>query len=74
MDMLFADKEQAKIFLEEIEEEMRRLQMKKGPPPPVQEAGKRIYWEGYLTKQGNSVKTWRKRWFILKNNLLKYYR
>lgn len=30
--------------------------------------------EGYLTKQGRIVKSWRVRWFILRNQYLSYYR
>nr|DBA28832.1 TPA: hypothetical protein GDO54_009125 [Pyxicephalus adspersus] len=30
--------------------------------------------EGYLTKQGGRVKTWKTRWFILSRNELKYYK
>ncbi len=34
----------------------------------------RLYKEGWLTKQGNSVKSWKKRWFVLKEDCLYYYR
>jgi len=37
-------------------------------------AGKRLYKEGYLIKQGTKVKNWRKRWFVLKNDTLTYYK
>lgn len=30
--------------------------------------------EGYLTKQGGRVKTWKTRWFILHRNELKYFK
>lgn len=30
--------------------------------------------EGYLTKLGGFVKTWRVRWFVLRNNYLSYYK
>eukprot|EP01102_Stenamoeba_stenopodia_P014119 TRINITY_DN465_c0_g1_i1.p1 TRINITY_DN465_c0_g1~~TRINITY_DN465_c0_g1_i1.p1 ORF type:complete len:231 (+),score=50.13 TRINITY_DN465_c0_g1_i1:51-743(+) len=30
--------------------------------------------DGYLTKQGGLVKSWKKRWFILKNNFLYYFK
>ena len=30
--------------------------------------------EGYLTKQGKIRKSWRVRWFVLRNNTLSYYR
>eukprot|EP00002_Diphylleia_rotans_P002582 TRINITY_DN11630_c0_g1_i2.p1 TRINITY_DN11630_c0_g1~~TRINITY_DN11630_c0_g1_i2.p1 ORF type:complete len:407 (-),score=70.73 TRINITY_DN11630_c0_g1_i2:356-1531(-) len=30
--------------------------------------------EGYLLKQGGSIKTWKKRWFILKGNYLFYFK
>ncbi|XP_004347791.2 hypothetical protein CAOG_03966 [Capsaspora owczarzaki ATCC 30864] len=33
-----------------------------------------IVHEGYLTKQGGSVKTWKKRWFVLRGNAILYYR
>jgi hypothetical protein len=29
---------------------------------------------GYLTKQGGFVRSWKKRWFILKNNFLYYFK
>jgi len=29
---------------------------------------------GYLTKQGKTVKNWRRRWVVLKNNQLSYYK
>ncbi|GAB6021120.1 hypothetical protein CHUAL_003752 [Chamberlinius hualienensis] len=29
---------------------------------------------GYLTKLGGKLKTWRKRWFVLKNGVLSYYK
>jgi len=29
---------------------------------------------GWLTKQGGSIKTWKKRWFILKNGVFSYYK
>ncbi len=30
--------------------------------------------EGYLTKQGKFPRTWRVRWFVLRNNFLSYYK
>lgn len=33
-----------------------------------------ITYEGWLTKQGNNYKTWRLRWFVLKNGTLSYFR
>lgn len=30
--------------------------------------------QGYLTKQGGLVRSWKKRWFILKNNYLYYFK
>ncbi len=30
--------------------------------------------EGYLTKQGKFPKTWKVRWFVLRNNFLSYYK
>ncbi len=30
--------------------------------------------EGYLTKQGKFPRTWRVRWFVLRNNILSYYK
>lgn len=29
---------------------------------------------GWLTKQGHQFKTWKRRWFILKNTKLSYYK
>jgi hypothetical protein len=29
---------------------------------------------GWLVKEGGSIKTWRKRWFILKNGEFSYYK
>jgi hypothetical protein len=36
--------------------------------------GKRLYREGWLTKLGSSIKNWKRRWFILKEDTLSYYR
>ena len=30
--------------------------------------------DGWLTKQGGSIKTWKKRYFILKDNILYYFK
>jgi len=30
--------------------------------------------EGWMTKQGGSIKTWKKRWFVLKGNKLYYFK
>lgn len=30
--------------------------------------------EGFLTKQGGSIKTWKRRWFVLKNKKLVYFK
>ena len=30
--------------------------------------------EGWLIKQGGKYKTWKKRWFVLKNNHIAYYK
>jgi len=35
-------------------------------PPPIR--------EGYMTKQGKIVKNWKRRWFILRENIFSYYR
>eukprot|EP00029_Vermamoeba_vermiformis_P006300 TRINITY_DN2431_c0_g1_i1.p1 TRINITY_DN2431_c0_g1~~TRINITY_DN2431_c0_g1_i1.p1 ORF type:complete len:655 (+),score=165.37 TRINITY_DN2431_c0_g1_i1:48-2012(+) len=32
-----------------------------------------IEYSGYLTKRGDTVKSWKKRWFVLKDNRLAYY-
>ena len=29
--------------------------------------------KGYLTKKGHRLKTWRRRWFILKKTTMRYY-
>jgi copper chaperone CopZ len=34
----------------------------------------KIVKEGYLTKLGGFVKNWRRRWFVLKDNILCYYK
>jgi len=31
-------------------------------------------YDGYLTKQGGSIKTWKRRYFILKEKTLYYYK
>jgi hypothetical protein len=31
-------------------------------------------FEGYMTKQGGKIKTWKKRWFVLKGNFLHYFK
>jgi hypothetical protein len=33
-----------------------------------------IIKEGYLTKLGGIVKNWRRRWFVLRGNILNYYK
>jgi len=46
----------------------------KGEATPKQQ--KNYYKEGFITKQGNSVKTWKKRWFVVKttgNSASLYY-
>merc|ERR1711934_324308 len=30
--------------------------------------------DGFLTKQGGSIKTWKKRWFVLKGDTLYYFK
>jgi cytohesin len=30
--------------------------------------------KGYLVKQGGRIKTWKKRWFVVKDNCLYYFR
>jgi hypothetical protein len=30
--------------------------------------------EGFLTKEGGSFKSWKKRWFVLKDGALSYYK
>jgi pleckstrin homology domain-containing family H len=30
--------------------------------------------QGYLTKLGGKLKTWRKRWFVLKNGVIMYWK
>jgi hypothetical protein len=32
-----------------------------------------VEYSGYLTKRGDTVKSWKKRWFVLKDNRLAYY-
>jgi len=33
-----------------------------------------VYKQGYLTKRGNSYKSWKRRWFVLKRKQLLYYK
>jgi hypothetical protein len=33
-----------------------------------------IHRAGYLTKQGDVIRSWRKRWFVLSDDALRYYR
>lgn len=44
--------------------------------PPTRISSKRESLEksGYLTKLGGKLKTWRRRWFVLKNGVLSYYK
>ncbi|KAL0249558.1 hypothetical protein GEMRC1_004788 [Eukaryota sp. GEM-RC1] len=38
-----------------------------------EEQQENVKFEGYLTKQGNLFKTWRRRWFVLDQNTLSYF-
>ena len=40
--------------------------------PPT--ASQFVVKEGWLTKQGGQYKTWRKRWFVLRNNHIAYHK
>ncbi|XP_076358962.1 uncharacterized protein CG43867-like [Tachypleus tridentatus] len=50
----------------------------KTPPatdsPRIERAKESLEKNGYLTKLGGKFKTWRKRWFVLKNGVLSYYK
>ena len=37
-------------------------------------ASAKVEKDGWLTKQGGMVKTWKRRWFVLKVNYLYYYK
>ena len=48
--------------------------LQQAPPPTVVQGSSSVVKEGWLTKQGGKYKTWKKRWFILKNNLISYHK
>src|SRR5687768_11188867 len=43
-------------------------------PPPDPNSSDEVTKEGFLIKQGGSIKTWKRRWFILKGSNLFYYK
>lgn len=52
-----------------------------GPTSPVSSIRKRTgsvfnsgTKEGYLTKRGNSIQSWKRRWCVLHNNFIFYFR
>ncbi|XP_077529022.1 uncharacterized protein CG43867 isoform X2 [Haemaphysalis longicornis] len=42
--------------------------------PPVLPSEERAEKSGYLTKLGGKLKTWKRRWFVLANGTLRYYK
>ena len=45
-----------------------------GLPISHQEEEEKPLIEGYLTKQGGNRKTWKRRWFVFKGNVITYYK
>lgn len=40
---------------------------------PLSDEEMEIFHEGWLTKEGGNVQTWKQRWFVLKDNKLSYF-
>ena len=66
---------QKDIYSSQRESRKARSKVVAAPVPDIQaQEISRPDYQGWLTKQGGSVKTWKRRWFVLKDYCLYYFK
>ena len=63
----------AKRIRGETESAVSRMAQKEKSSSKTFNSAKDIRAKGWLHKQGGSIKTWKKRWFVLGEDTIKYY-